>query len=158
MGARIRHAGIVVTEMEKALRFYRDLLGLTNVLSDSVVQSAFYDDVTGTPGARIRLVVLEAAGGGCVELLEYLSHPKAPRENTQASDIGCSHVAFFVDDIDQKYEDLCAAGVRFNCPPALHPTGYAKLTYCHDFDGTIVELVEIVDEAKARYRDWRPGQ
>ncbi len=28
MITRVRHTGIVVTDMEKALRFYRDLLGL----------------------------------------------------------------------------------------------------------------------------------
>lgn len=93
-----------------------------------------------------------------MKLVEHLSHPKVPRADAEASDSGCSHVAFFVDDTDQKYEDLSAAGVRFDCPQALHPTGYAKLTYCHGFDGTIVELVEIVDEGSALYRDWRPGQ
>ena len=150
---RIRHTGIVVTDMEKALRFYRDLLGIENVVSDSVVDDDFYARVTGVQGARIRIAVLKAPGGGGIELLEYLSHPKPPPQRAESSDIGCSHVAFFVDDIDEAYEELSSAGVRFNCPPALHPTGYAKIAYCHDFDGTIVELVQIVDDGSAPYQD-----
>ncbi len=46
----VLHAGIVVTEMEKVLEFYRDLLGLKVVL-DCEQQDELFDKLIAHPGA-----------------------------------------------------------------------------------------------------------
>lgn len=140
----VRHTGIVVTDMEKALVFYRDLLGL-KVAKDFKEEGDYIDSISGLSGVRLWMVKLTADNGTMVELLQYLSHPREARDNPQICDIGCSHIAFTVDDIDKKYARLSKNGVRFNCPPYISPDGYAKVTFCHDPDGTSIELVEVLD-------------
>ena len=139
----IRHTGIVVTDMEKALRFYRDLLGL-KVVKDSREEGDYIDSITGLSRVRLWMVKLTADDGSMVELLQYLSHPQEALDNHQICDIGCSHIAFTVDDIDKEYARLSENGVRFNCPPCVSPDGYAKVSFCHDPDGTRIELVEVL--------------
>ena len=141
----IRHSGIVVTDMEKALAFYRDLLGL-KVAQDFREEGDYIDSVLGLFGARVWMVKLTANDGSMIELLQYPSHPREARQNPQLCDIGCSHVAFTVDDIDKEYERLSKNGVRFNCSPYISPDGYARVTFCHDPDGTSIELVEVLDQ------------
>lgn len=149
----IRHTGIVVSDMEKALYFYRDLLGLNKILCDSVVSSQAHSLVTGLTGARIHTVMLEAPDGSCLELLQYLSHPRPAPAGAESCDVGCSHVAFTVDNVDHLYSELSSKGVHFNGAPQVDQAGYAKFTYVHDFDGTIVELTEVVDQGKTPYGD-----
>ena len=68
----VRHAGITVTNMEKALAFYRDLLGLKVVL-DVELEGAFFHRITAHPGPR-RVVMLEAPDGNRVELFQFYHH------------------------------------------------------------------------------------
>lgn len=140
----VRHTGIAVTDMERALVFYRDLLGL-KVVKDFREEGDYIDSISGLSGVRVWMVKLTAADGSMVELLQYLSHPRKSPDNPQICNIGCSHVAFTVDDISKEYARLLKGGVRFNCPPQISPDGYARVTFCHDPDGTSIELVEVLD-------------
>ena len=150
MSKAIRHVGIVVTEMERSLEFYRDLLGLKVVL-DAEREGEYYAQVTGLTGVRMRVAMLEARDGKKVELFEFHSHARRARERVETCDVGCSHVALEVDDIAELYGEMQRRGVVCNCAPVVSPDGYAKVTYCHDPDGAIVEVVEVLDVSKNPY-------
>ena len=148
----IRHTGIIVTKMERALEFYRGLLGMEVVL-DREQEGEFFGKLIALAGVRMRVVMLQAPDGNKVELFEFYSHPKKAPEKVQTSDIGCSHIAVAINDLDAAYEKFSQKGIQFNCPPVVSPDGYAKVAYCHDPDGTIVELVQILDTGKNPYDD-----
>ena len=137
----IRHTGIVVTDMERAQAFYHDLMGLKTV-KDFEEKGDYIDSISGLSGVHLHMVKLIAEDGTMVELLHYLSHPGEVPVNSLVCNIGCSHVAFTVDDIDKEYARLLKNGVRFNCAPYVSPDGYAKVAFCCDPDGTYIELVE----------------
>ncbi|MBI3088771.1 MAG: VOC family protein, partial [Candidatus Colwellbacteria bacterium] len=61
--------------------------------------------------------------------------------------IGCTHVAFTVANLDKEYKRLTEAGIVFNSPPQLPPDGYAKVAFCKDPDGTLIELVEVLEKS-----------
>ena len=149
----IRHTGIVVTKMERALEFYRDLMGLKVVFDKKLGGDEFFGKLIALPGVRMRLVMLQAEDGNKVELFEFYSHPKKARETVETSDIGCSHIAVSVDDLDAVYEKLSRKGIRFNNTPVVSPDGYAKVAYCRDPDGTFIEVVQILDIGKNPYDD-----
>lgn len=142
----IRHTGIVVHDMERMLGFYRDLLGM-KPWADFRDESAYAAAVTRLPGARIWMVKLAAAQGGSIELLQYESHPQPAAPPRRSCDHGINHVAIQVADIDAVWETLRAAGIEFHAPPTVSPDGGAKVTYCRDPEGGIVELVEILERA-----------
>jgi catechol 2,3-dioxygenase-like lactoylglutathione lyase family enzyme len=141
--SKIRHAGIVVSDIGTSLPFYRDLLGL-QPWWDEIEEGPFVDAVTGVPGARIHTVKLKAPDGVSIELLQYLNTPKPVPNLTHSNDVGCNHVAMQVRDLDGLYEKAVAAGIRFNTPPVIAAGGKAKVTYCRDPEGVLLELVEVL--------------
>ena len=142
---RIRHTGIVVSDLSQSLPFYCDLLGL-EVWADFEDDSPYVQAVTGVPGARVRMVKLCAEDGVSIELLQYLSHPPEVPEPRRSCDVGCNHVALQVEDIDSLYRELQSRGIHFHAPPTVSPDGGARVTYCRDPEGVTVELVQILEE------------
>ncbi len=136
----IRHFGIVVSDIDKSLRFYRDLLGL-KIQRDMQEEGGFISSILGLEGVKVRTVKMSADDGNLIELLCYQSHPRRPSEKG-ICEIGASHPAFTVENIDSEYNKLMNEGVKFNCPPKVSPDGKAKVAFCYDPDGVPVELVE----------------
>src|SRR3989344_5166735 len=100
----IRHFGIVVSDLEKSLHFYRDLLGL-KIKRDMLEEGRFIDTILGLQSVKVRTVKMAAENGDTlVELLLYESHPRKARDNNELPNIGASHVAFTVEDVDAEYE------------------------------------------------------
>ena len=139
----IRHIGIVVSDLEKALRFYRDLLGL-KIVKEIDESGEYIDKISSLKDVLVRTVKMAADDGHLIELLYYKSHPKRPNKNRAINEIGCSHVAFAVEDIEALYQRLKKEGIFFIAPPQYSPDGYAKVTFCKDPDGTLIELVEVL--------------
>ncbi len=139
----IRHIGIVVSDLDKALCFYRDLLGL-KIVKDMNESGAYIDNISDLTGVQVRTVKMAADDGNLVELLFYASHPLGQGKINPINKIGCSHVAFTVDNLDEEYLKLKQAGILFNTPPQYSPDGYAKVTFCKDPDGSFIELVEVL--------------
>lgn len=137
----LRHAGIVVTDLRRSLRFYRDLLGF-RAWREALEAGPYIDAVVGLRGARVRWAKLRAPGGGRLELLQYLSHPRRAPRRVRANDIGASHVAVTVRDVAALCRTLRRRGLRVHGGPATAPDGKVKVAYVLDPDGAIVELVE----------------
>lgn len=137
----LRHVGIVVSDIDRALIFYRDLLGF-EVTRDANESGDFLDNILSIPKARVRTVKLSSVGAQ-IELLAF--------ENPKSEDVGRSvglttrgptHIALNVGDLEEMYPRMVAAGVPFTTPPMISDDGRAKVTFCRDPDGTFVELVQ----------------
>lgn len=142
MISTIHHTAFTVSNMERSIAFYRDLLGM-EVLWDSVRAGVMYkgpacDKITGCPGTEQHIVYL-GIGGGILELVEYTPTGK-PLENSKASDTGAAHVCFKTDDINALYEKFCANKVAVHCPPQNR--GELSVFYFRDPDGIILEAIE----------------
>ena len=138
----IRHTGIVVEDVEKSLRFYRDLLGfkITKQMEES---GAYIDNMSSLKGIKVITIKMTLPDRQMVELLKYHSHPREqkPRDSCE---VGISHIAFTVDNLDKEYARLKKEGIVFNAPPQRSPDGYAKVTFCRAPEGTLIELVEVL--------------
>jgi len=138
----IRHTGIVVSDLEASLHFYRDLLGL-KIVKQMREKSAYIDNVLALKGVEVTTVKMAAVDGQMVELLKYYSHPQKVISRKICA-IGPTHIAFTVDGLSMMYEELKAQGVLFNGEPCLSPDGYAKVAFCRAPEGTFIELVEVL--------------
>jgi len=140
----VRHFGVVVTNMQQSLKFYRDLLGL-DIQRELHESGEFLDNMLNMKNVNVHTIKMSVSDGiTLVELLEFESHPKSLQNNIKISNIGASHLAFTVYNLQETYTKLKNAGVQFNAPPQNSPDGYAKVTFCHDPDGTPIELVEVM--------------
>ena len=141
----LRHAGIVVTDLKRALHFYCDLLGL-KILRSMEEKGAYLDNMLGHKDVQVTTVKLAAGKGSAVLELLHFRSPKSPTFPIRGLfELGPSHVAFTVKDLDGIFERLTRSGVPFNAPPQLAPDGLAKVTFCQDPDGTPIELVEMLE-------------
>jgi catechol 2,3-dioxygenase-like lactoylglutathione lyase family enzyme len=138
----IRHTGIVVTDLDASLYFYRDLLGfrITKKMEET---GDYIDNVLSLQNANVTTVKLALPSGQMIELLKYHSHIAEPKKRA-IYDIGISHVALTVQDLDAEYEMLKDKGIQFNSPPQLSPDDYAKVAFCSAPEGTLIELVEVL--------------
>ena len=138
----IRHTGIVVADLEASLHFYRDLLGF-QIAKQMEEAGDYIDNISSLRHVKVTTVKMTSPFGQMIELLKYHSHP-AEQKTREICEIGISHIAFTVDDLDIEYENLKNKGVQFNSPPQLSPDGYAKVTFCRAPEGTLIELVEVL--------------
>lgn len=135
--------GIVVSDIDKSLAFYVGLLGL-KIKKDMLEQGSYIDNMLELKDVQVRTVKMEADDGNLVELLWYKSHPRTRTHTNEICEIGASHVAFTVGNLDEEYKRLTERGVVFSCSPQYSPDGVAKVTFCRDPDGTFIELVEMM--------------
>jgi catechol 2,3-dioxygenase-like lactoylglutathione lyase family enzyme len=140
----VHHTCITVSDLERSVAFYRDVLGLELVMTEESERSG--DDrskALGVPKAKVRLAILRA-GDAQVELIEYVSAKGRPYDRNN-NDAGAMHIAFRVEDIDAVYQRLLDHGVRFTAPPATIPAGPMegwRWTYFFDPDGVSLEIIQ----------------
>jgi len=145
MITHFRHTGIVVSNLEASLNFYSGLFGF-KVVRRMDESGEYIDNMSALKDVRVTTVKMAVPDGNLIELLYYHSHPGMPGKHHEIYEIGVSHIAFTVDNLEQEYNRLIKAGVQFNAPPQFSPDGYAKVTFCKDPDGNLIELVEVLDK------------
>ena len=138
--AKLRHTGIVVTDIEKSIRFYREYFGF-EIQKDMVESGAYIDNFCSMKDVKVRTVKMISENESMIELLHFVSHPQK-KNNNQINDIGCSHIALTIKNLDELYDTMKSEGIVFNCVPQIPPDGLAKVTFCKDPDGVFIELVE----------------
>lgn len=137
---RVNHTAISVSDMDRSIGFYRDLLGLEVLMEMDVDRHPGLDAVVGMNDARGRVTFL-AAGDTMVELWCYSSPRGAPvAQNSLPADLGVRHVAFEVDDLASLHARVESAGYRFNSAPV--DLGLHFTCYLHGPDGELIELLE----------------
>ena len=138
----IRHTGIVVIDLKASIHFYRDLLGF-QIAKQMEESGDFIDNILSLSKVRVTTVKMTSSSGQMIELLKYHSHP-AKQKMREIREIGISHVAFTVDDLNFEYESLKDKGIQFSSEPQLSPDGYARVAFCRAPEGTFIELVEVL--------------
>jgi catechol 2,3-dioxygenase-like lactoylglutathione lyase family enzyme len=140
MEAAWHHVAVSVKDMEKALWFYRDLLGFEVDWEREHYTGEAMAKVVGLQGADARVVMLKGYGAR-VELFKYITPAGEEAGAKRQCDFGLTHFALTVKKIHEIYGRLSKAGVHFNCPPQnLRPGVWA--TYMRDPEGVTIELVE----------------
>ena len=116
-GSRIGQVHISVTDIERSVRFYRDVLGLPFLFQVPDQPMAFLD----CNGTRLYLAT--------------------PEEGFHSQPL----LYFTVDDIDAAHETLVASGVEFrDLPHVVHRDDSSELwmTFFADPDGCTLALME----------------
>ncbi len=139
--------GMTVSDMDRSIAFYRDVLTF-RVESDIEVAGDAFEHLSGVFGARARIVRLRLADE-IIELTEYL----APRgrvipQDARSNDRDFQHIAIIVRDMDSAYARLRAARVEHastgpqRLPDSNPNAGGIKAFYFKDPDRHVVEVLE----------------
>jgi len=145
------HTGITVSNLERSLVFWRDVLGFE--FSHTAHQKGeLAQEITGVEGAEIKLAVLRVPGGHKIELLEYLAPADRKRADIRPCDVGSLHVALLVHDLDSVLERIAASDWKAGGKPQTlqsGPNAGKRVVYVRDPDGTTIELMQIAKESSS---------
>jgi methylmalonyl-CoA/ethylmalonyl-CoA epimerase len=126
---KVDHIGIAVKNLEEAVTFYTEILGLKmeqiEVVEDQKVKVAFIP-----------------IGDSEIELLES-TDPEGPiAKYIEKKGEGIQHIAFRVDDIDKALEDMRQKGIRLIDQQPRYGAGGARIAFLHpkSTNGVLVEL------------------
>lgn len=138
---RMDHVGVIVEDLAAARAFFEEV-GLLAV-GEAVVEEAWAGRVTGLPGQRVELVMLQTPDGhGQLELSRFLDPvDRSGPQPAPANRLGIRHLAFVVSDLLELLERLARLGFETVGTVEDYESIYL-LCYVRGPEGVIVELAE----------------
>ena len=150
----IDHIAVMVSDLEKSLHFYRDLLGF-DVLSPEEHIGGPIDEMTGISGVHMREYRLRPTGGVngytrdegpaqlTFDLIQWIK-PSSPVQRYDINHVPSSHICIGVQNLSSIYERLKAEGVEFVSPPVTFAgEGEWHVLFLYDPDGNLLEFNEV---------------
>jgi catechol 2,3-dioxygenase-like lactoylglutathione lyase family enzyme len=145
------HLVVGVTDMDRALAFYRDVLGM-EVIFETLISGEPFDAVLRAKRKQEGRVVGGLLGGLMVELLSLGAKP-AEDKPARRGITGIHNVSLSVTDLNDAYCRIIDAGY----PPDQEPfeIGGVRMFFVKDPDGTPVEFIELPNGARSTYEMHR---
>jgi len=138
---RLTHVGICVSDMDRSLAFYRDLLGF-RFEHELRLEGEPGDTLLRLHGSKLHATYLERDGVR-IELLHFASPPPPPPRSRVMNERGLTHLSFRVVDLEATVTALRAAGVRIVEETVIRlPEFQAAACFIVDPDGQLIELVQ----------------
>lgn len=131
MVTKIDHIGIAVANLDEALKFYEEVLGIkcvgTEVVEEQKVKTAFLP-----------------IGDTEIELLESTDKEGPIAKFIEKRGQGIQHIAYRVDDIEKALEEVKEKGIRLIDEKPRKGAGGAKIAFLHPKStfGVLIELCE----------------
>ncbi len=132
---RIDHIAIIVRNIEQALVFYRDILGIMP------------GEIKEVPTEQVRIAFLPMGGpdGSEIELIEPTSTDSSLTKFLEKRGEGLQHICLEVDDIDTALVELQEKGTPvLDKQPRIAAEGRAIFIHPRAANGVLLELVERV--------------
>ncbi len=132
---RIDHLAIVVDDLEKALIFWRDGLGLEVSRVEDVPEQ----------GAEVTFLTI---GDQNVELVKPTDDESGMSRFLEKRGPGMHHIALEVEDLQDSLDHLGAAGVRLIHEVPVVGAGGRRIAFIHpeSTQGVLVELYELAPD------------
>ncbi len=129
---RIHHIAIVVDDIDSALIFWKDALGLQ------------LDHIEDVPEQE-SMVAFLPTGEGEVELVQPTSEDSGVARYLQKRGPGMHHICFEVEDIQASLEQLKGKEIRLINETPMTGAGGKKMAFIHpeSANGVLVELYEL---------------
>jgi catechol 2,3-dioxygenase-like lactoylglutathione lyase family enzyme len=135
------HAGITVSDFNKAVRFYSDvfgcpLVGVADTPPDRV--RGFFGVQGDQPSCKIGWI--RVPGGGVLEIFEF--KPRQAPEDISWNRVGLTHISFNVKNTQKWHDYLVSKGVEVLGQPERSPRGHTFF-FAKDFDGNLIEIMDL---------------
>ena len=131
------HVGITVRDLDRAVEFYRDVLGL-GVLDRFTVSGPEFATAVGVEDATGSFAHLDADGAR-VELIEYDPEGEVLADE-EINQPGATHIGLSTANVDDLYASL-PARVETLSEPQTTESG-SRILFVRDPEGNLVELIE----------------
>lgn len=132
----VDHVGIAVPDLDEAIAFHRDVLGLVVLHEETNPEQGVREAMLGAPGAP--------EGSALVQLLAPATPESTIARFLERSGPGLQQLAYRVSDVEQVSAVLRERGLRLLYDAPRRGTGGSRINFVHpkDAGGVLVELVE----------------
>jgi methylmalonyl-CoA epimerase len=133
MPKRIDHVAIIVRDIEQALTFYRDTLGITP------------GQIKEVPGEQVRIAFLPMGGpgGSEIELIEPIVPDSSLARFLEKRGEGLHHICLEVENIDAALAEMQEKGAAvLDKQPRIAAEGRAIFLHPKGTNGVLLELLE----------------
>lgn len=130
---RIDHVGIAVTDLDEAIAFYRDTLGIVSV----------HEETNEEQGVREAMLAV-GDGTSRIQLLAPLDANSTIAKFLDRNGPGLQQLAVTVDDVEAVAATLRGRGLRLLYDAPRRGTANSRVNFVHpkDVGGVLLELVE----------------
>ncbi|MCE2390740.1 MAG: VOC family protein [Proteobacteria bacterium] len=132
------HIGIHVSDMDRSLEFYRQLIGFSPFL-DIEFEDPGLDSVLSERNSRAR-IVKGMIGELTLELIQTLHKPR-PTRDMQTVHVGELSVTIHTDDLESAFNGCQAIGAEIVCP--IVEIGGTRVFIVADPDGNKIEFGDV---------------
>jgi methylmalonyl-CoA/ethylmalonyl-CoA epimerase len=137
----IDHVGIAVADLDAAIAWYHDHLGMILV----------HEEVNDDQGIREAMIAAPGAPGGTaqIQLMAPIDDSSAIAKFLDKRGPGIQQMAVRVSDLDSLSERLRAQGVRLVYDAPRRGTANSRINFIHprDAGGVLIELVDSAPQA-----------
>jgi len=136
-----RHIGIVVSDIDTQLKFYKDLLNL-EVYYDKVEKGEFLSHIIDKSNLKAHVIKLGKNSETIVELLKFEKKPRLAFPGKSLFQKRITHFALTVQNLDELFLKMSKKNINFVNYPKISENKKYKVCFCQDYEGNFVELVE----------------
>ena len=129
MAKRVDHVGILVSNLDEAIKLYEDCLGVV------------VDKIETVSEQGVRAAILSFAEGAKLELLEPLPGSNLARVLEKRGE-GLHHITFEVDDVDKELSRLSELVELIDKKPRQGLEGLVAFLHPKSFRGVLIELCQ----------------
>jgi len=129
MAKRVDHVGILVSNLDEAIKLYEDCLGVV------------VDKIETVSEQGVRAAILSFAEGAKLELLEPLPGSNLARVLEKRGE-GLHHITFEVDDVDKELSRLSELVELIDKKPRQGLEGLVAFLHPKSLRGVLIELCQ----------------
>ena len=129
MAKRVDHVGILVSNLDEAIKLYEDCLGVV------------VDKIETVSEQGVRAAILSLAEGAKLELLEPLPGSNLARVLEKRGE-GLHHITFEVDDVDKELSRLSKLVELIDKKPRQGLEGLVAFLHPKSLRGVLIELCQ----------------
>lgn len=148
MVERIYHVGLTVSDLDRSIAFYRDILGL-EFQGEIFMAGEETDRLFRMKDTKARVAYLngsKAMEAPPIELIQFVDN-KVKKVKGNLFTTSISEVCFYTDDIERVYNSLIENHVECLSEPQYfdfraNKLGESKAFYFRDPDGIVLEMMQ----------------
>ena len=157
----LAHTAVCVPDVDAAVRWYSDVLGLRVLSPPYTMEGPQIErdmgELVPSPVVVRAAIVGFAKDDRVIELIEYPAAGvgAAGPETPSVTRVGITHVGMVCEDLGATRADLERRGVSFLTAASADVAGL-KTTWCHDPWGTVIILMEKRDDGRPYWGQLLP--